>query len=79
MYGLYVNCVLIIWVIQMIFYFVIIRPYVYFNAKAYLAIRKQTWERKEQEELSNNQDATVDFPNNSYDSMDKDLMAGASD
>lgn len=77
-YGLYMGCVLFIWLIQMGFYFVIIRPYVYVNAKAYLASRKQSLERKEREELSNSQDVTVDFPNND-DSMDRDLVAGASD
>lgn len=62
-YGLYMDCVCIMWATQMIYYFYIIRPYVYFNALAYLASRKLEIERKEQAELSNNQDATVDFPN----------------
>ena len=76
-YGLYMNCVMIIWAIQMSFYYLTIRPYVYFNALAYIASRKLYQERKEREEqLNSKQDATVDFPNNNEDSMDKDLVAG---
>ena len=63
----------------MIFYVCIIKPYVYFNALAYIASRKQAYERKEREGLSNNHEATVDFPGNNEDSMDKDLIAGNSD
>lgn len=80
-YGLYLNCVLIMWVMQMLFYIYIIRPHVYFNARAYIARRRLLMERKARDaELGNNQDATVDFPNNqSQNSLDKDLIAGASD
>ena len=46
-YGLYMMCVCIIWALQIVFYFTIIRPYVYFNAKAYLASRKEAWAAKE--------------------------------
>ena len=61
----------------MSFYYLTIRPYVYFNALAYIASRKLYQERKEREEqLNSKQDATVDFPNNNEDSMDKDLVAG---
>ena len=65
-YGLYMMCVCIIWALQIVFYFTIIRPYVYFNARAYLASRKKAWEAKEQAELetSQNLNVTVDFPNN---------------
>ena len=72
------------WLIQVLFYLFVIKPYVYFNAMAYIASRKLAWEKKAREaELSNQRDATVDFPNNnnsaSEDSMDRDLVAAASD
>lgn len=53
-YSLYIYCVLIIWLIQMLFYIFVIKPYVYFNAMAYIASRKLKWEKKAREaELSN--------------------------
>lgn len=39
-YGIYMLTVLFIWIAQIGFYFVIIRPYIYFNAMAYIASRK---------------------------------------
>ena len=66
-YGVYCGTVGIIWLLQILFYFRIIKPYVYFNEMAYIASRKLAWERKEKENLSRseNLNGTVDFPNNS--------------
>ncbi len=38
-YNIYIKCVVIIMIGQIFFYFGVIGPYVYFNAKAYIAAR----------------------------------------
>jgi len=60
-YGIYIGCVALIWLLQVGFYFTIIKPYIYFNAMAYIAARKQELERKERGELGENLNATSDF------------------
>ena len=46
-YSIYTNCIVIIQLLQILFYLFVIRPYVYKNATAYLARRKHANERKE--------------------------------
>lgn len=43
-YGIYEETVAIVWALQMLFYFRIIRPFVYTNARAYIAKRNLLWE-----------------------------------
>lgn len=45
-YGIYMQCVCILWVFQALFYFRIIKPYIYDNATAYIASRKLAQEKK---------------------------------
>lgn len=40
-YSIYIKCVVIIMITQIFFYFGVIKPYIYFNAMAYIAARKQ--------------------------------------
>ena len=68
-YGIYLWCVGIIWLIQMTFYLRIIKPYIYFNAMAYIASRKQAMDAKNggvniSGSSSDELNGTVDFPHN---------------
>ena len=65
----------------MLFYVRIIKPYVYFNAMAYIASRKITNEEKAQADLSQTLNATVDFAgnNNNNDGSQKSSSKLASD
>ncbi len=70
-YGVYCGTVIIIWLLQVLFYFRIVRPYIYFNEMAYIASRKQAQERKEKDALSRseNLNGTVDFPSPNENSL----------
>lgn len=46
-YGIYMVTVLFIWIAQIAFYLFIIKPYIYFNAMAYIASRKIANEKKD--------------------------------
>ena len=59
--GLYMCCVCFIYILQSFFYFTTIRPFVYFNAMAYIASRKLKYEQQEKDSLSNSNNITVDF------------------
>ena len=61
-YSVYTSCVITIFLLQMLFYFFTIKPFIYFNAMVYLARRKQSNERKALIEMNRTDDATVDFP-----------------
>jgi len=74
-YGIYEQTVAIIWILQMVFYFQIIGPYIFTNAKVYITRRAALWEQKGESadaDRSNASNTTVDFPNpNAIDSGEK--------
>jgi len=66
----------------MVFYLRIIKPFIYFNAMAYIAARKAANERKQKGASLDRSglNATVDFPNQDTAGNDsKDLMVGVNE
>ena len=85
-YGVYEQTVAIIWLLQIIFYYRIIRPFIYANSMAYIAKRKEYMENKavddiDQDELSSNVSANFGNPNvnDSGGSSSKDKIIGPND